>query len=143
MKFSTKSRYALRLMEQLAHQAKDEYTSLKEISACQSISLKYLEQIVTPLSRAGLVKSVRGSQGGYKLVKEPREYTAGEIIRAIEGPIATIPCLENEPNACPRCAECTTLAFWEGMDKLITGYMDGITLEEIARHKDGSDCYCI
>ncbi len=143
MKFSTKSRYALRLMEQLAHQSKDEYTSLKEISSCQNISLKYLEQIVTPLSRAGLVKSVRGSQGGYKLVKSPREYTAGEIIRAIEGPIATIPCLETEPNACPRCAECNTLAFWEGLDKLITNYMDGITLEEIARKGDGSDCYCI
>ncbi len=143
MKFSTKSRYALRLMEQLARQPKDEYISLKEISACQSISLKYLEQIVTPLTRAGLVKSVRGSQGGYKLVKLPSEYTAGEIIRAIEGPIATIPCLESEPNACPRCTECNTLAFWEGLDNLIHEYMEKITLEEIAFHDHGADYYSI
>lgn len=143
MKFSTKSRYALRLMEQLAHQVKDEYTSLKEISACQNISLKYLEQIVTPLTRAGLVKSVRGSQGGYKLAKEPCDYTAGEIIRAIEGPIATIPCLENETNTCPRCAECRTLFFWEGLDSVIRNYMDGITLEELARRDNDGDCYCI
>ncbi|MFI3168995.1 MAG: Rrf2 family transcriptional regulator [Faecalibacterium sp.] len=143
MKFSTKSRYALRLMEQLARQKSDTCTSLKEISACQNISLKYLEQIVTPLTRAGLVKSIRGSQGGYKLTKEPRAYTAGEIIRAIEGPIATIPCLENEPNACPRCTECNTLAFWEGLDHLIHEYMESVTLEEIARNCDGADCYSI
>ncbi len=143
MKFSTKSRYALRLMEQLAHQSKDQYTSLKEISACQNISLKYLEQIVTPLSRAGLVKSVRGSQGGYKLVKDPCDYTAGEIIRAIEGSIATIPCLENATNTCPRCAECHTLTFWEGLDKVIIQYMDSVTLEDISSRGDASDCYCI
>ncbi len=143
MKFSTKSRYALRLMEQLAQQSKDEFTSLKEISACQSISLKYLEQIVTPLTRAGLVKSVRGSHGGYALSKAPSEYTAGEIIRAIEGPIATIPCLGHKANTCPRRAECRTLHFWAGLDGVINNYLESVSLEDLARQADGSDCYSI
>ena len=85
MKFSTKSRYALRLMAELARYAPGTTVSLKEISERQNLSLKYLEQIVTPLARVGLVKSERGSQGGYRLTKAPADYTAGEILRAIEG----------------------------------------------------------
>ena len=93
MKFSTKSRYALRLMAELARYAPGTTVSLKEISERQNLSLKYLEQIVTPLARAGLVKSERGSQGGYRLTKAPAAYTAGEILRAIEGSVAPIPVL--------------------------------------------------
>ena len=88
MKFSTKSRYALRLMAELARYAPGTTVSLKEISERQNLSLKYLEQIVTPLARVGLVKSERGSQGGYRLTKAPADYTAGEILRAIEGSVA-------------------------------------------------------
>ena len=87
MKFSTKSRYALRLMAELARYAPGTTVSLKEISDRQNLSLKYLEQIVTPLARVGLVKSERGSQGGYRLTKAPADYTAGEILRAIEGSV--------------------------------------------------------
>ena len=88
MKFSTKSRYALRLMAELARYAPGTTVPLKEISERQNLSLKYLEQIVTPLARVGLVKSERGSQGGYRLTKAPADYTAGEILRAIEGSVA-------------------------------------------------------
>ncbi len=101
MKFSTKSRYALRLMAELARYAPGTTVSLKEISERQQLSLKYLEQIVTPLARVGLVKSERGSQGGYRLTKAPADYTAGEILRAIEGSVAPIPCLGSVTNECP------------------------------------------
>jgi len=96
MKFSTKSRYALRLMAELARYAPGTTVSLKEISERQNLSLKYLEQIVTPLARMGLVKSERGSQGGYRLTKTPADYTAGEILRAMR---------ENDPRFCLREAE--------------------------------------
>ncbi len=97
MKFSTKSRYALRLMAELARYAPGTTVSLKEISERQNLSLKYLEQIVTPLARVGLVKSERGSQGGYRLTKAPADYTAGEILRAIEGSVAPSPAWAARP----------------------------------------------
>ncbi len=143
MKFSTKSRYALRMMEQLAREPKGTCLSLKEISESQCISLKYLEQIVSPLTRAGLLKSVRGSHGGYCLVKEPHAYTAGEIIRVIEGSLATIPCLEDETNICPRHQECRTLTFWKGLDEVIAQYMDERTLEWFTEQGTGGDFYSI
>ena len=119
MKFSTKSRYALRLMAELARYAPGTTVSLKEISERQNLSLKYLEQIVTPLARMGLVKSERGSQGGYRLTKTPADYTAGEILRAIEGSVAPIPCLGSETNECPMSEQCFTLPFWSGLDDVI------------------------
>ena len=119
MKFSTKSRYALRLMAELARYAPGSTVSLKEISERQQLSLKYLEQIVTPLARVGLVKSERGSQGGYRLTKAPADYTAGEILRAIEGSVAPIPCLGSETNECPMSDQCFTLPFWAGLDEVI------------------------
>ena len=118
MKFSTKSRYALRLMAELARYAPGTTVSLKEISERQNLSLKYLEQIVTPLARVGLVKSERGSQGGYRLTKAPADYTAGEILRAIEGSVAPIPCLGSETNECPMSDQCFTLPFWAGLDNV-------------------------
>ena len=114
MKFSTKSRYALRLMAELARYAPGTTVSLKEISERQNLSLKYLEQIVTPLARVGLVKSERGSQGGYRLTKAPADYTAGEILRAIEGSVAPIPCLGSQTNECPMSDQCFTLPFRAG-----------------------------
>lgn len=132
MKFSTRSRYALRLMSELADCKPGELLSLKEISARQQLSLKYLEQIVTPLARAQLVQSERGSQGGYRLTKAPEEYTAGEIIRAIEGSLAPIPCLEDDINDCPMFSHCRTLSFWAGLDEAINRYMDSVTLAQLA-----------
>lgn len=133
MKFSTRSRYALRLMAELASCAPGELLSLKEISARQQLSMKYLEQIVIPLARAQLVKSERGSQGGYRLTRAPEDYTAGEIIRAIEGSLAPIPCLEDHSSSdCPRLSQCSTLPFWTGLDEAINQYMDSVTLAQLA-----------
>ena len=126
MKFSTKSRYALRLMAELARYAPGTTVPLKEISERQNLSLKYLEQIVTPLARVGLVKSERGSQGGYRLTKAPADYTAGEILRAIEGSVAPIPCLGSETNECPMSEQCFTLPFWSGLDDVINQYIDSV-----------------
>ena len=143
--FDKKSRYALRLMAELARYAPGTTVSLKEISERQNLSLKYLEQIVTPLARVGLVKSERGSQGGYRLTKAPADYTAGEILRAIEGSVAPIPCLGSETNECPMSEQCFTLPFWAGLDEVINQYIDSVTLEQLAQSlpaaKDGC-CGC-
>ncbi len=132
MKVSTKGRYALRLMVDLGvHSNGDNYVSLKDIAARQGISIKYLEQIVTPLHRAGLVRSVRGAQGGYKLSRDPERYTAGEILCAIEGSFAPIACLETETNECERYEHCPTVGFWEGMYKVISDYVESVTLKQL------------
>ena len=135
MKFSTKSRYALRLMAELARYAPGTTVSLKEISERQNLSLKYLEQIVTPLARVGLVKSERGSQGGYRLTKAPADYTAGEILRAI-------PCLGSETNECPMSEQCFTLPFWAGLDEVINQYIDSVTLEQLAQSLPAAKDVC-
>lgn len=143
MKVSTKGRYALRLMVDLGvNGGEEKYISLKDISARQNISIKYLEQIVTPLHRAGLVRSVRGAQGGYRLSRKADKYTAGEILRAIEGSFAPIACLETPENECERYHDCATVGFWEGMYKVISDYVDSVTLkqlidEHLARHCPG------
>ncbi|MGI5897327.1 MAG: RrF2 family transcriptional regulator [Oscillospiraceae bacterium] len=131
MKISTKGRYALRLMLDLAEHNTGEYIALKDTSARQGISVKYLEQIVTQLSRAGFLRSTRGPQGGYKLAKAPSEYTIGAILRITEGSLAPIACLEDEPNQCPRFGDCATIAFWQGLYQAINDYVDGTTLEQL------------
>ncbi len=136
MKYSTKCRYALRLMMELAVHPADACISLKEVSEHQQISLKYLEQIVTPLARARLVKSLRGSQGGYQLVKPPAEYTAGEIIRAVEGSLASIPCLEDPDGTCPHEGVCPSRRFWSGLDAVVNQYMDSVTLADLCADPD-------
>ena len=133
MKFSTKSRYALQLMAELARYAPGTTVSLNEISERQQLSLKYLEQIVTPLAREGLVKSERGSQGGYRLTKPADQYTAGEILRTIEGSVAPIPCLGSQTNECPLSEQCFTLPFWAGLDEVINQYIDSVTLDQLAQ----------
>ena len=132
MKFSTKDRYALLLMVELASATPGEYLPLKAVSDNQGISVKYLEQIVAPLSKAGLVESGRGSQGGYRLTKAPADYTAGEILRAIEGSVAPIPCLGSSAESCPHRAQCETLGFWEGLNQVINQYIDSATLEKLS-----------
>lgn len=129
MKFSTRDRYALRLMVELANRPND-LIPLKEISDKQRISLKYLEQIVTPLAKAGLVSSVRGAQGGYRLARPAAEITSGEILRAVEGELTAIPCLASSVD-CPHRGQCHTLDFWSGLNDLINKYVDGITLEQL------------
>ncbi|MCD8140732.1 MAG: Rrf2 family transcriptional regulator [Planctomycetaceae bacterium] len=131
MKFSTRTRYALRLMLELAAAGGEGYVSLKDVAFHQGISIKYLEQIVSRLIRAGLVASSRGAQGGYRLTRTPAEYTTGDIIRAIEGGVAPVACLEHSPNACPRADGCATLGFWTGLQTAITTYIDTTTLADL------------
>lgn len=133
MKVSTKGRYALRLMIDLAEHDHGSFIPLKDISARQDISIKYLEQIVNQLSRSGLLKSVRGAQGGYRLSKPMNEYTAGEILRVTEGGLAPVACLEVNAETCPRNDFCSTLPFWHGFADAINNYVDSITLEDLVK----------
>ena len=143
MKFSTKGRYALRMMIDLAIHNSDGYVSLKDIAQRQDISKKYLEQIVPLLNRSDILKTNRGYQGGYMLAKAPSEYTVGVILRLTEGSLAPVACLDNDKNDCPRAAECMTLYIWEGLYKLETEYFDGITLQDIINHSDNGNDYSI
>lgn len=131
MKVSTKGRYALRLMVDLALYDSGEYISLRDVSERQEVSMKYMEQIVSQLTKAGMLLSVRGPQGGYKLARQPGHYTVGEILRVTEGSLAPVSCLDIVPNPCPRAPVCSTLAFWEGLYAQISGYVDGITLASL------------
>ena len=133
MKISTKDRYALRLMIDLAQYNTGEYIALKDISRRQAISIKYLEQIVSLLTKAGLLKSVRGPQGGYKLRKAPTDYTVGEILRITEGSLAPVACLEQPEEECDRASSCVTREFWQGLYRTINDYVDKVTLEELAQ----------
>lgn len=130
MKFSTKDRYALRLMAELAGRTEGAFISLKEISETQQISVKYLEQIVIPLTRAGLLASGRGAQGGYRLTRSPAQITAGDVLRAMEGELNVIPCLGTGTD-CPRRSCCDTLDFWNGLNAAIHQYVDNVTLEDL------------
>lgn len=131
MKISTRGRYALRLMLDLAQSDPEQYVTIKSISERQEISGKYLEQIISVLSRAGFVKSIRGSQGGYKLARPAEEYTVGMILRLIEGSLVPVACMEDEPNQCPRCDNCATLDVWKQLDEAISGVVDHITLADL------------
>lgn len=131
MKISTRGRYALRLMLDLALDDSDRYITIKSISERQQISVKYLEQIISALSRAGFVESVRGAQGGYRLARPAEQYTVGMILRSIEGSLAPVACLENDPNRCPRCNTCATLDVWKQLDDAISNVVDNITLADL------------
>lgn len=132
MKVSTKGRYALRMMIDLAQRSSSEWTALKDVSERQGISVKYLEQIVTNLTKTGLLLSSRGPQGGYMLARPAEKYTAGEILRVIEGSLAPVACLDNDAVPCQRRSECPTVKFWEGLDKTISDYVDSVTLADLA-----------
>lgn len=141
MKISTKGRYAIRLMLDLATHESDGYISIKSISVRQGISEKYLEQIIKMLSKAGLVVSTRGAQGGYKLIKEPKDYTVGEILRVTEGSLAPVSCLEGDENHCENCENCVTIEIWQNVMDAINEAVDGITLGYLVeRQKDKGIC---
>ena len=135
MKISTKGRYALRLMLDLALYNTGECITIKSIAARQEISEKYLEQIITVLSRAGFVKSTRGAQGGYRLAKAPEEYTVGMILRCIEGSLAPVACLDDEPNECTRADSCATLEVWKQLNDAINQVVDNITLAQLVERQ--------
>ena len=144
MKISTKGRYALRMMLDLAEHQGDGYVALKDIAQRQGISKKYLEQIVPMLGRADVLRTTRGYQGGYRLAKGPGDYTVGEILRITEGDLAPVACLQSGEVDCPRAEQCLTISVWEGLYHVINRYLDSITLQDILDSGPGSgDDYCI
>lgn len=144
MKISTKGRYALRFLLDLAEHQNDGFIALKDVAVRQKISKKYLEQIIPILNKSQLLYANRGYQGGYKLVKPANQYTVGEILRLTEGSIAPVACLDFDPIQCERCEECITLPVWRGLHKVISDYLDNITLQDILNNRsEGSDNYVI
>ena len=138
MKISTKGRYALRMLLDTAENQQGGYVALKDIAQRQNISKKYLEQIALQLSQAGVLRAVRGHQGGYMLVKPPAEYTVGDVLRITEGSLAPVACLDQQPNLCERCEICMTLPVWQGLHDVICTYLSGITLETLLRQSENS-----
>lgn len=129
MKISTKGRYALNIMIDLAKNNNGNYISLSDIAKRQGMSIKYLEQIVSLLNKAGYLETARGNNGGYKLKNKPEEYRVGDILRATEGDLAPIVCLTEE-GECDKKLSCITYSFWEGLDKVINEYVDSKTLDD-------------
>lgn len=134
MKISTKGRYALRMMLEFALRP-DECTKINQVAKSQQISEKYLEQIVTILTRAGYVKSTRGAQGGYRLTRPPEEYTVGMILRLTEGSLAPVSCMDDEINQCSRAGRCVTLNVWKQLNQAINDVVDHVTLADLAEEQ--------
>ena len=145
MKVSTKGRYALRMLLYLAEHNADGFISLKEIAEKQNISKQYLEQIVSLLNTSNIIRTSRGKQGGYMLAKEPSLCTVGQVLRITEGSLTPISCLDDEINQCERADFCLTLPMWQGLNKIITEYLDGVTLQDILEqyHERSADNYVI
>ena len=138
MLVSTKGRYALRVMIDLAENRSDRYIPLKEVAQRQEISEKYLEIIIKDLVKAGLVDGVRGKGGGYKLTREPEDYVVGDILRIMEGSISPVSCLEEGALPCSRAPVCRTLPMWLELDKVINEYLDSVTLDQLMRPEPGA-----
>jgi len=145
MKISTKGRYALRMLVDLAEHRNTGFISLKDISQRQGISKKYLEQIVTLLSNPDILRTNRGNKGGYMLAKEPDKYTVGQILRITEGGLFPVSCLADESNQCERNGYCNTLWVWQGLEKVMNQYLDSITIQDIfnACKENSADEYYI
>ena len=135
MKISTRGRYALRVMIDLAENYNGNYIPLKEIVERQEISQKYLEGIMTDLSKKHLVDALHGKGGGYKLTKEPQDYTIKEILLCTEGSLAPIACLEEGAPVCPREAECRTIKMWTDFYNLVNNYFENISLQDLTKIK--------
>lgn len=131
LKVSTKGRYALRMLLDLAEHKNDGFIALKDIAKRQDVSKKYLEQIVNLLHHSDILRTNRGPQGGYMLAKDADQYTVGQILRITEGGISPVTCMEDEINQCPRAGYCKTLFVWQGLEDVISQYLDSITLQSI------------
>ena len=138
MLVSTRGRYALRIMMELAKYDRNRYIPLPLIAENQEVSEKYLESIISVLAKAGLVEGLRGKGGGYRLSRELKDYSVGEILRLTEGSLAPVACLEGEENTCPRAGHCHTLPMWETLDTIINDYLDSVSLADLLRETDGS-----
>jgi len=144
MKISTKGRYSLRMLLDLAEHKDQGFIALKDIAERQGISKKYLEQIVSLLNNSGLLRTNRGNQGGYMLAKPPDQYTVGQILRITEGSLCPVSCLEDDPILCDRSGYCKTLPVWKGLKDVIDKYLDSVTLQTILDEShSGSGEYCI
>ena len=140
---STKGRYALRVMVCFAQRGGNEYIPLKEIAESEGISQKYLESIMTTLSKAGFVDAVHGKGGGYRLTRGPEQYTVEEILNLTEGNLATVSCLTPGAPTCHRMAECRTYNMWKGLDEMISDYFSKITLADLAAPEEAGNDYVI
>lgn len=143
MLISTKGRYSLRVMIDLAEHQADGYIPLKTIAERQGISEKYLESIIKLLVKAKILTGLRGKGGGYQLTRPPEQYTVGDILRLTEESLAPVLCLEENADVCPRMAACRTLSLWQGLDAVIRTYLDNITIAELMRHDSAGDDYVI
>ena len=143
MKISTRGRYSLRMMLDLAQHYGEDFISLKDISARQDISKKYLEQIIPFLNRSNLLIANRGHMGGYQLSRQPSQITIFEILVSAEGSLCPVSCMDNEPNVCPRANECITLPLWQGLYKKVYEYLNGVTLQDLIDNKTEYGDYCI
>ena len=135
MKISTKGRYAVRVMLDLALNNTGECIKVKDIAARQGISEKYVEQSIAVLNKAGYVKSVRGAQGGYRIAKKPEDYTVGMILRLTEGSMAPVSCLEEGAPECERCDTCETLEVWKDLYAAINGVIDNVTIADLVERR--------
>lgn len=135
MKISTKGRYAVRVMLDLAVHNTGEHIKVKQIAERQGISEKYLEQIIAVLNRAGYVKSTRGAQGGYRIAGKPEDYTVGMVLRLTEGSLCPVACLEDAVNECERCDTCETLSVWKELNDAINQVVDGVTIADLAERQ--------
>ncbi|MGI6265373.1 MAG: RrF2 family transcriptional regulator [Acutalibacteraceae bacterium] len=142
MMISTRGRYALRVMIDLAEHRNGSYIPMKEVAARQEISLKYVERIVPILTEHRLIEGLHGKGGGYRLCRQPEDYRIGEILRLTEGTLAPVSCLEENAPPCSRAAECRTLPLWIKLDKAINDCLDGVTLADLMR-QDAVDNYVI
>ena len=144
MKISTKGRYALRIMVDLAQQHSNEFIPLRDVSERQDISEKYAEMIVGLLSKTGFVFSSRGKGGGYKLARPPETITVAAILKAVEGSLAPVACLDILNNVCPRAGNCVTLPMWRELERRIDEYLESVTVADLAGQSQaaGAD-YCI
>ena len=144
MKISTKGRYAVRLLLDLALYNTKDPIALKDIAKRQGISEKYLEQIIAILNKSGYVRSIRGAQGGYVLAKNPEDYTVGGILRLTEGDLTPVSCVGQNPSDCERRNQCVTVRIWEKLYDAISGVIDNITLADLEEwHNETSDQYVI
>ena len=143
MLVSTKGRYALRVMTELACHAKDEFVPLKTIARQQNISEKYLESIIGVLSKAGIIDGLRGKGGGYRLNRDASEYSVGEILRLTEGSLAPVSCLDCKPNKCERAAECRTLPMWREFGRVVNEFLDSYTIADLIQTGSDGDNYVI
>ena len=136
MLISTRGRYALRVMIDLAENQTDGYIPMKDVAQRQDISLKYLERILPALAKSGCIDGVHGKGGGYRLTRKPEEYRVGDILRLTEGDLAPVACLECNANPCKRAHECRTLSMWTKFHSMINDYFDGITIADLVKHKE-------